>query len=99
MLRGYLDAEHRNKKKKPFDWEGWEDYTDEVCTMRPNEILVFMLTYAMTAGHAAARERLRLRCIHLPVPRVAVSRFGKIPVPTREHGVSPQEDDMGDRAR
>ncbi|KAK0233372.1 cysteine proteinase [Armillaria fumosa] len=26
-LRHYLDAEHRNKKKKPFDFTGWEDYT------------------------------------------------------------------------
>jgi len=26
ILRGYLDAEHRNKKKKPFDFAGWEDY-------------------------------------------------------------------------
>ncbi|KAG7450262.1 cysteine proteinase [Guyanagaster necrorhizus] len=27
LLRHYLDAEHRNKKKKPFDFTGWEDYT------------------------------------------------------------------------
>ncbi|KAK0465314.1 uncharacterized protein EV420DRAFT_1513860 [Desarmillaria tabescens] len=27
LLRHYLDAEHRNKKKKPFDFSGWEDYT------------------------------------------------------------------------
>ncbi|OBZ79009.1 Sentrin-specific protease 1 [Grifola frondosa] len=27
LLRVYLDAEHRNKKKKPFDFTGWEDYT------------------------------------------------------------------------
>ncbi|OCH96573.1 cysteine proteinase [Obba rivulosa] len=27
QLRSYLDAEHRNKKKKPFDFTGWEDYT------------------------------------------------------------------------
>lgn len=26
LLRLYLDAEHRNKKKKPFDFSGWEDY-------------------------------------------------------------------------
>ncbi|CCM02182.1 uncharacterized protein FIBRA_04261 [Fibroporia radiculosa] len=29
-LRSYLDAEHRNKKKKPFDFTGWEDYVMEV---------------------------------------------------------------------
>ncbi|KAJ3893739.1 cysteine proteinase [Lentinula edodes] len=26
VLRGYLDAEHRNKKGIPFDFTGWEDY-------------------------------------------------------------------------
>ncbi|KII93665.1 hypothetical protein PLICRDRAFT_49686 [Plicaturopsis crispa FD-325 SS-3] len=36
MLRGYLDAEHRNKKKKPFDWEGWEDYTNEDTPQQEN---------------------------------------------------------------
>ncbi|TDL28824.1 cysteine proteinase [Rickenella mellea] len=25
-LRMYLDEEHKNKKKKPFDFTGWEDY-------------------------------------------------------------------------
>ncbi|KAI0695657.1 cysteine proteinase [Cytidiella melzeri] len=29
-LRGYLDAEHRNKKKTPFDFTGWEDYVCEL---------------------------------------------------------------------
>ncbi|KAJ3771523.1 hypothetical protein FB446DRAFT_739961 [Lentinula raphanica] len=26
VLRNYLDAEHRNKKKAPFDFTGWEDH-------------------------------------------------------------------------
>jgi hypothetical protein len=29
-LRKYLDDEHRNKKKKPFDFTGWVDWVDEV---------------------------------------------------------------------
>jgi len=29
LLRLYIDAEHRNKKKKPFDFSGWEDYIVE----------------------------------------------------------------------
>jgi sentrin-specific protease 1 len=29
-LREYVDAEHRNKKKKPFDFGGWEDWLYEV---------------------------------------------------------------------
>ncbi|KAL1952204.1 hypothetical protein VTO73DRAFT_1353 [Trametes versicolor] len=27
LLRQYLDDEHRDKKKKPFDFTGWQDYT------------------------------------------------------------------------
>jgi len=30
MLRKYLDDEHRNKKKEPFDFTGWVDYVNEV---------------------------------------------------------------------
>ena len=26
LLRQYLDQEHRDKKKKPFDFTGWTDY-------------------------------------------------------------------------
>ena len=33
ILRGYLDAEHRNKKKTPFDFSEWNDYTSEVRMM------------------------------------------------------------------
>lgn len=29
-LRSYLQEEHLDKKKKPFDFTGWEDYHDEV---------------------------------------------------------------------
>ncbi|KAF9452514.1 cysteine proteinase [Macrolepiota fuliginosa MF-IS2] len=28
-LRRYLDAEHRNKKKAPFDFTGWQDYAPD----------------------------------------------------------------------
>jgi sentrin-specific protease 1 len=30
QLRLYIDAEHRNKKKEPFDFTGWKDYTHPV---------------------------------------------------------------------
>ncbi|TFY69051.1 hypothetical protein EVJ58_g649 [Rhodofomes roseus] len=26
LLRGYLDAEHRNKKREPFDFSGWKNF-------------------------------------------------------------------------
>lgn len=35
-LRYYLDAEHKNKKKKPFDFEGWEDYILEDTPQQEN---------------------------------------------------------------
>ncbi|KAI0085606.1 hypothetical protein BDY19DRAFT_964756 [Irpex rosettiformis] len=35
-LRGYLDAEHKNKKKTPFDFTGWEDYTLEDTPQQEN---------------------------------------------------------------
>jgi len=35
-LRYYLDAEHKNKKKKPFDFEGWVDYTLEGTPQQEN---------------------------------------------------------------
>ncbi|KZP32212.1 cysteine proteinase [Athelia psychrophila] len=35
-LRGYLDAEHRNKKKLPFDFTGWQDYLLEGTPQQEN---------------------------------------------------------------
>jgi sentrin-specific protease 1 len=35
-LRGYIDSEHRNKKKKPFDFTGWEDHTLEDTPQQEN---------------------------------------------------------------
>ncbi|KAI0786043.1 cysteine proteinase [Abortiporus biennis] len=36
LLRMYLDAEHRNKKKKPFDFTGWVDYVMEDIPQQEN---------------------------------------------------------------
>jgi len=36
LLRQYLDLEHRDKKKTPFDFTGWEDYTSEDTPMQDN---------------------------------------------------------------
>ncbi|KAF5382935.1 hypothetical protein D9757_006282 [Collybiopsis confluens] len=36
LLRGYLDAEHRNKKRSPFDFTGWENYIMEDTPMQEN---------------------------------------------------------------
>lgn len=30
-VRGYVEAEHKEKKGGPMDWEGWHDYFNKVC--------------------------------------------------------------------
>lgn len=35
-LRKYLDDEHRNKKKKPFDFTDWVDWVDQVLLSSTN---------------------------------------------------------------
>jgi len=35
-LRSYLDMEHRNKKKKPFDFSEWEDWVYEDTPQQEN---------------------------------------------------------------
>ncbi|KAF9459469.1 cysteine proteinase, partial [Collybia nuda] len=36
LLRSYLDSEHRNKKKKPFDFTGWVDHSLEQEPLQEN---------------------------------------------------------------
>ncbi|KAK7064399.1 cysteine proteinase [Favolaschia claudopus] len=36
LLRQYVDLEHRNKKKAPFDFTGWEDHTSPDVPMQEN---------------------------------------------------------------
>ncbi|KAJ7783556.1 cysteine proteinase [Mycena maculata] len=36
LLRQYVDLEHRNKKKTPFDFSGWEDYTSDDTPRQEN---------------------------------------------------------------
>ena len=35
-LRDYLNKEHKDKKKKDFDFTGWEDYFDENAPQQEN---------------------------------------------------------------
>ena len=39
-LRNYVELEHKDKRKKPFDWTGWEDYEPSVSinSINPYEI-------------------------------------------------------------
>jgi sentrin-specific protease 1 len=36
MLRSYLDKEHQDKKKAPFDFDGWDDYFSEETPQQEN---------------------------------------------------------------
>ena len=36
LLRHYLDEEHKNKKKKPFDFSGWVDYQSDTYPEQEN---------------------------------------------------------------
>lgn len=96
VLRQYLDEEHRNKKKKPFDFTGWKDYTLPVRLLHTTAPACPVLT-RFCAGYPATRERLRLRCLHLPVPRGVIPRRRGIRVHPRQHVLPPSEDGLGDR--
>lgn len=67
------------KKKKPFDFTGWEDYSDHTVRLpltRTHDTTALLtttkLTYQLAVGHTAADERFRLRRLYLSSPR---SRF------------------------
>ncbi|KAG2370159.1 cysteine proteinase [Suillus spraguei] len=36
VLRSYLDSEHRNKRKKPFDFTGWQNHNPEDTPQQEN---------------------------------------------------------------
>ena len=97
LLRQYLDDEHRNKKKKPFDFTGWEDYILPVRLLRTSSDRPAVLTRSR-AGYPSARERLRLRRLHLPVPRVVVARRRELCLHPGEHALPPPQDGLGNRA-
>jgi hypothetical protein len=69
-LRGYLDAEHRNKKKKPFDFSGWEDYILEVRTLMPQ----IVGTNTLSPGCTSAGKRIRLWHVHMLFFRSSIQR-------------------------
>ena len=96
VLRQYLDEEHRNKKKKPFDFTGWEDYTLPVRPLYSTAPSCPVVT-RFCVGYPATRERLRLRCLHLPVPRGVVPRRRGVRVHPRQHVLPPSEDGLGNR--
>lgn len=55
QLRAYVELEHQNKKNKPFDWTGWEDYTLKVCI---SSIAKEYTVLPRLAGNSTAGEQL-----------------------------------------
>lgn len=72
-LRKYLDDEHQDKKKKPFDFTGWVDWIDGVRLLKRTVGPTLM---GPTPENAAARERLRLRCFHMSIPPSLITGRG-----------------------
>ncbi|KAI0936053.1 hypothetical protein AcV5_004294 [Taiwanofungus camphoratus] len=69
LLRAYLDAEHRNKKKKPFDFTGWEDYTLEDIPLQENGYDCGVFTCQFLEALSRGEELFRFRQANMPYLR------------------------------
>ncbi|CAL1696467.1 unnamed protein product [Somion occarium] len=69
LLRGYLDAEHRNKKKKPFDFTGWEDYEMEDIPQQENGFDCGVFTCQFLESLSRGEERFPFRQRNMPYLR------------------------------
>ncbi|KAF8213282.1 hypothetical protein K438DRAFT_1085347 [Mycena galopus ATCC 62051] len=66
LLRQYVDLEHRNKKKTPFDFTGWEDYTSADTPTQENgfDCGVFTCQFleSLSRGEESFNFRKRISC-------------------------------------
>ncbi|KAH9937461.1 uncharacterized protein B0H18DRAFT_198884 [Fomitopsis serialis] len=69
LLRGYLDAEHRNKKKKPFDFTGWKDYVLDETPQQGNGYDCGVFTCQFLENLSRGRERFLFRQHDVPYLR------------------------------
>ena len=96
LLRLYLDAEHRNKRKQPFDFTGWEDHTLEVCHF---PLSIHVTSWHATTGYTSTRKYVWLRCLHLPFPWCLIQGLGTFQLFSKWHGLFAEANDLGNRAR
>ncbi|KAJ3480271.1 hypothetical protein NLI96_g8480 [Meripilus lineatus] len=68
-LRAYLDAEHRNKKKKPFDFTDWVDYTSEDFPQQENGYDCGVFTCQTLESLARGAETFAFRQSNMPYLR------------------------------
>lgn len=105
-LREYLDAEHRNKKKAPFDFSNWQDYAPDVSQPTLPLFLSFLrfrfspisfspLLDQKIGPNTTARKRLRLWRLHMPILGKRFKRWRNIPFYAERYAVPPTTDDLG----
>ncbi|TFL06452.1 cysteine proteinase [Pterulicium gracile] len=68
-LRGYLDSEHRNKKKKPFDFTGWEDYSPDDVPQQENGYDCGVFTCCFLEAISRGEDAFRFTQQHMPYLR------------------------------
>ncbi|KAI0082254.1 cysteine proteinase [Panus rudis PR-1116 ss-1] len=69
LLRSYLDAEHRNKKKKPFDFTGWEDYVLKETPQQENGYDCGVFTCQFLESLSRGVDRFAFRQRNMPYLR------------------------------
>ncbi|KAH9947665.1 cysteine proteinase [Amylocystis lapponica] len=79
LLRKYLDAEHRNKKNKPFDFDGWSDYFNEDLPQQENGWDCGVFTCQFLESLSRGEERFTFQQDHMPyVRRRMLWEIGKV---------------------
>ncbi|KAL0950859.1 hypothetical protein HGRIS_007618 [Hohenbuehelia grisea] len=68
-LRIYLDAEHRNKKKKPFDFTDWVDYSPEPIPYQENHFDCGVFTCQFMESLSRGEESFAFSQRHMPYLR------------------------------
>ncbi|KAJ3568969.1 hypothetical protein NP233_g5360 [Leucocoprinus birnbaumii] len=69
-LRKYIDAEHQNKKKKPFDWTGWVNYApDELTPQQENGFDCGVFTCSFLEALSRGEEMFRFTQQDMPYLR------------------------------
>ncbi|KAF9821845.1 hypothetical protein IEO21_00275 [Rhodonia placenta] len=69
LFRAYLDAEHKNKKKKPFDFTGWQDYVLEDVPLQENGYDCGVFTCQFLEALSRGEEPFRFQQAHMPYLR------------------------------
>ena len=86
LLRTYLDKEHQDKRKKPFDFTGWTDYVP-VVRFQCASLHSAGSSPSLHTGHTTTGKLLRLRRVYMPVYGNAVARRGRLCIRAEGHAL------------